>query len=624
MIENWFTNRCMTLVGASGRALTGESRDVAEAALTAARAVGKKVWTDRGGSFYTKERKLFARAEPLVDQNGNPVRICGHRVKLKAKFCSKCGGAAPGGWWRCGGCGKMIGNESMTCPHCGRRQNPSLRFNLADGNWRKGEEIFAERFELTDVAVVMSKGVNVQESQRVILLESGAVTDVLGAGFYQAANLNPESQVGDRSIVMVDNAEFSIPVCVEGVRTKDDIEADLHVVLTLRFDPRGAKEFMCNLMGESLYLRDDALTASLGYDEVAHCLLQDVDGSARNFCNTQDVSALFKDADCRIRLEDCIAERLTRNLSSIGMQFVRLKEVEFESEVFARLREMAGQVEEKRREIEFMKRADELANDATRREAMNESAMEDYMAQLAHEKGIKDDLRVQEVERIRDQWDFDREYLELEHENNLDDLQQKRQLARDERDAEHDERVRDLRHRKELERRIAEQNSSLEFMKVEALIQEAKLAIERKKVVAEQESTAGWARIKQQNQAFKQGQKIELMKAAQGVDLKALLMAEEDPEKREHLLRLHEQEQQSRMTPELLLAAAAARGNAAAAEALTRMNRSQIDAIERSKAENREIYERMLQMNEREFNQATDSMAKNASGTGNTTTQIIK
>ncbi len=624
MIDNWFTNKCMALVGPNGRALSGDALEAAEAALSGAKQSNRKLWTDRNGFFYQKERRLFARALPLTDRNGNPVRICGRPVKIKANFCSKCGGSAPGGWWRCGGCGKHIGNESKTCPHCGREQNPSLRLDLSDGSWRKDEEVFAERFELSDIAPLMEKGLNIQESQCAVLLEGGAVVDVLNAGFYQAADFEAKdgTPTGDRSIVMVDNSEVVLPVCVEAVRTGDDIEADLHAVIALRFDAANAKEFMRNLMGSSLYLRNDTITASLAYDEIAHCILQDVDASAREFCNTQSVTELFKSADVRIRLENHIAARLVRNLGSIGMRFIRLKEVEFESEVFAKLRDMSGQVEAKRREIEFMQRADELANDATRREAMSEYDMEDYMNQLAHEKGIKDELREQELERMRGVWAAEKERSALNHQNSLADLQQESELGRDLRQTEHEEETRELRHRKELERRIAEQNSSLEFMKVETLIQDIRIEIETKKTRAEQDTTEGWLKIKQQKEAFNQNQKIELMKAASGVDMQALIMAEEDPEKREHLLRLHEQEMQSKMTPELLLAAAAARGNPAAAEALSRMNKDQLAAIERSKTENREVYERMLSMNERMFSQATDSMAKNAANSN--TTQIIK
>ena len=88
MIDNWFTNKCMTLVGANGRALAGEALELAELALQEVKAANHKVWTDRNGNFYHKERSLFASARPVIDQNGNQVRICGRLVKFKAKFCS--------------------------------------------------------------------------------------------------------------------------------------------------------------------------------------------------------------------------------------------------------------------------------------------------------------------------------------------------------------------------------------------------------------------------------------------------------------------------------------------------------------------------------------------------------
>ena len=623
MIDNWFTNKCMTLVGSNGRALSGDALEAAEQALQDAKIANHKLWTDRNGNFYHKERNLFAAVLPLVDRNGNQVRICGRQVKIKAKFCSKCGGTAPGSWWRCGGCGKLIGSESKSCPHCGRVQNPMMRLDISDGSWRKDEEVFAERFELQDIAPLMQNGLNIQESQNAILLEGGAVVDILDAGFYQTQDID-KSPNGDKSLVMVDRSEFVLPVLVEKIRTSDDIEADLHAVVVLRFAPENAKEFMCNLMGSALYLKDDALTASLGYDEIAHCILADVDAAARNFCNNTTVATLFKDAATRMQLEDYIAASLQRNLTAIGMSFIRLQEVEFESEVFDKLRDMSGQLEARRKEIEFMQRADALANDATRREAMSEYEMEDFMNQLAHEKGIKDDLRIQEIARMKKNWERQQEKDDLSHEHDLDDLQQMRQLDRDRTDAEFKQEMLDLEHKKDLERRIAAQNSSLEYMQIESRIQDLKIDIERKKVAAEQEAAAEWLRIKQEKQAFNQSQKIEMLKAASGADIQALLIAEDDSDKRRDLLALYEQQQQAKMTPELLLAAAAARGNAAAADALSRLNKDQLDAIERSKNENKEIFEKMLQMNERMFNQATDNMAKNSGTSNSTTTQIIK
>ena len=144
------------------------------------------------------------------------------------------------------------------------------------------------------------------------------------------------------------------------------------------------------------------------------------------------------------------------------------------------------------------------------------------------------------------------------------------------------------------------------------------------KADAEQETTKGWLAIKQQKQDFNQQKKIEMMQAAANMDIKSLLMAEDDPAKREHLLRLHEQELQSKMTPELLLAAAAARGNPAAAAALSSLNQEQLRVIEQSKTENKALYEQMLQMSERMFSKAAESMAKASEKGSGSTTQIIK
>lgn len=625
MIEKLYTNKCTALVGENGRALSGEALEKAEKALREATASGYKIWFDKNGSAYVAERALFASPSLLVDEDGHPVRICGKRVHIAAKFCSKCGSASPHGWWRCGGCGKRVGNDSRSCPHCGKVQNLSSRLNMADGHWQKNEEIFAESFEYADVKTLLGQGLNVQENQIAVLLEGGVVIEVLEKGFYPVSKLEPlERTVGEQTIVMVDNSEFMLPICVGKLRTGDDIEVDLHMVAVLQFDKSNVNKFMRNLMGNSLYLRGDGLISAVGYDEIARSLLQELDSAVREFCNAHTVTELFKNPDLRITLEDYVASRVSRTLVSQGVGFVRIKELEFESEVFEELRFLSGEVEAKRREIEFMRRADELANDATRREAMSEFEMEDYMTQLAHEKGIKDELRIQELERMKYIWEQKKEKEALAHENALDDLQQASQLERDYRDAEHEQEVLGLQRKKELERRLMEQNSTLDNMQIEAKIQEIRLKIEKDKADAEQETTKGWLEIKQQKQDFNQQKKIEMMQAAANMDIKSLLMAEDDPAKREHLLRLHEQELQSKMTPELLLAAAAARGNPAAAAALSSLNQEQLRVIEQSKTENKALYEQMLQMSERMFSKAAESMAKASEKGSGSTTQIIK
>jgi hypothetical protein len=252
--------------------------------------------------------------------------------------------------------------------------------------------------------------------------------------------------------------------------------------------------------------------------------------------------------------------------------------------------------------------------------------MEEFMKQLAQEKAIKDDLRAQELERMRVLWQRQKDKEIISHEHDLNDLEQERQHEHDRIDAHFKHEMLDLDHRKAIERRINEQKGNLEYEQIESQIQTIKIDVQRKKVAAEHEAAAGWLKLKQEKKAFDQKLKLDMLKAADGVNLQALLMAEEDPDKRRDMLSMFELQQQTKMTPELLLAAAAARGNAAAAEALTHMDQSKLDALERFKNENKAVYEQMLQMSERMYNQALDKMAQSRdnSQNNNLTAQIIK
>ena len=199
-----------------------------------------------------------------------------------------------------------------------------------------------------------------------------------------------------------------------------------------------------------------------------------------------------------------------------------------------------------------------------------------------------------------------------------------RQLDRDRTDAEFEQDILDLQKKRELLRQAEEQKSALEAMKLQSEIQKLQLDIERRKVMAEQESAEKWLDIKMKKQRFNQEQKIDMFKAFSNGDLQALIAIEDDPGKRADLLKLYEQQLQSRMTPELLLAAAAARGNSSAAEAMAKLSQEKLDAVIRSKEENRELYEQMINMSERMFNKSVESMAKRFSEGGSNISTIIK
>ncbi len=622
---DFFSKRCMALVGDDGKRLQGDALQAAENALTLARSLNNKVWANSRGIFFAKNG-LFAMAKVVVDSNGNPVRICGRPVPNGAKFCSKCGTSAPGSWWRCSGCGKYIGIESATCPHCGKDQSPVQRQDFSDGRWRKGEEIFAERFEVNDLSPLMRNGLEIQANQCAIWVSGGEVVRVLAPGFYPASEffVDPAIKVPNRTLIMLDDSDFALPIGVSAIRTKEDIESDLHLMMVLRFDHGNPQEFMRNLMGNNLYLSKDSISASVAYDEVAHCILQAVDSVVREFCAGATVEELYRSADLRMKLEDVIAGYLKDNLHSIGMSFVRLKECEFESAAFEHLRKMSGDIEVKRREIEFIRRADELANDATRRKAMSEAEMEDFMVQLAQEKNIKAELRMQEITRLKNAWIFEQQKTFISQKHDLADMESDHTREQEKLNARHTEDIRNIHADEDRSRLIKDQKTTLESVSIEKDIQKIQDDIARAHNAVVAEQLLAEQQLHERKKAFKQQQKLEWLNAIAGKDISVLLAVEDDREKRDSLLKLHEQQTMSRMTPELLLAAAAARGNSAAAEALSKLNKDQIAVIEQAKNENKEIYDEMLKMSERMFNQAAVSMAKGNAMPSTTTTQVIK
>ena len=691
MFESWFTNKCTAFINASGRMLEGEELEAAKKAVKSAELANLKIWTDKDGAFYVKKRSLFASAERLCDSSGNPVTVCNHKVNIQARFCSKCGAPAPGGWWKCSGCGEYIGNDSKTCPHCGKTQSVTVRHNFSNGNWIKNEDVIAEYIDLEDVASKMENGLSVHTNQLCLFLSGGRVVEVLEPGSYSDEQLKimAEPFGGNRGVVMLDKAEFPVRMCVEKLYSKENIEADLHISLTLRIDSLNFNDFLQNYMGKGLTLNKGSFSSVVTYDEVARNLLQFADMLAREYCVTRTVKEFFCDADVRKELEKHIAEELFDHLKSAGMTLVRLGEVEFESEVFEKLRESAGDLERYRRELEFMNQVRDLENDKQKQETLTENEMADFFREVAKEKSIKEQLYEEEMEQLQRTRQLHKEIRDLELKCDIQDEKLKRanqsrllqlrqdleiqKAAHDQRlqlrqmeqekillELDFDNRLADARHT--LATKVQHNNFDLadsqlaHDQKVEKLTTEHSINISRSKLdsklsdqqlIAEaevklkitQNDAANTIRknttltdlelrersarteigirkeeaftnaeinqkngmvdleiqkeklqmeleakerandidldrldrlvaIKNAKHDAKQQRNIALLKAADGADITALLMATDDPVLRKQLLELHLQQQKQEMSPEKILALAAAEGNRDVLDAL--------------------------------------------------------
>lgn len=386
-----FSDKCTALISLeTGRHLTGDELLEARRILAA-------------------EKGLFSRASSVLASRG--WGICGHDVKKKARFCSKCGAPAPKGWIKCPSCGKWVGNEMTHCWNCDHPLHPETRTNLEGGVWNRAEGVFAERFEVGETANMLRQGIQIQEGTAAILLDAGKESRVLGPGRHDPdSTLRAINWFGNpppRSAVLVDAGEFVIPLRMsEGLATADGMPVSVYAELTLRFVRSRADDFMANVLKDA---------RQLTYAEFAESISGVLTYGVKNLCTTSTVEDLVKDPDRRDQFEAAIRKAASETLKVWGFEIVRVAAADFASAEYEKVEAANREFAAKRREIEFLRKSRELLADdaekdrtlaARERETAAGVAMDgaktdhdlaEYMAQLAQEKGIADTERDTEL-----------------------------------------------------------------------------------------------------------------------------------------------------------------------------------------------------------------------------------
>ena len=377
-----FSDKCTAIVSLeTGRHLTGDELAAAKAALR-------------------NEKGLFHGASAVLKEHG--WGICGHSVKKKARFCSKCGASAPKGWVKCPSCGKWVGNEMTHCWNCDHALYPETRTNLEGGVWNRTPEMFAERFEVGEVENMLKNGIQVQEGTAAILIDGGREKTVIGPGRHEPAStlrsINWFGNPPPRSVVLVDAGEFVVPLRMEeGLRTADGFPVSVYAELTMRFVRSRADDFLANFMKESRALPYESLGKSISAQ-----LVYGVD----NLCNTSTVEDLVKDPARRDQFEAAIRKAASETLKAWGFEVVRVGAADFASPEYEKVRLQNATLDGKRRELEFLQKTRELLNgdaaknrdlDAAERETADGGKMDaakadfdlaQYMDGLAQEKEI--------------------------------------------------------------------------------------------------------------------------------------------------------------------------------------------------------------------------------------------
>lgn len=354
-------------------------------------------------------------AELVVGPFSDMCPKCGNEVPRRARFCSKCGHGAPVGWFKCPQCGNWVGNDSKFCPHCNHPLFPEDRIDLAGGVWARKPGEFARRFELDDVRFIKENGLMVQEGTVAVLLDGGKEVKELGPGrHHPTGTLRTINWFGDpppRSAVMVDSGECVFRVDFTGrnsgvgevmsapLRSAEELEVGCVAEITLKFVPGRADRFIANVMKES---------RSISMKDVCELIYENALSAVRDLCTQSKIEDLVKDPERRERFEDGITRALRESMKDWGLEIVRTGAVEFYGPAYEEMRQKYGELEKRRRLVEFGKaQLEVIAAEADRntaaceRNAQRKQEYEEYLEQLAQEKGLSRIDREQEMEIAR-------------------------------------------------------------------------------------------------------------------------------------------------------------------------------------------------------------------------------
>ncbi|MFT5198505.1 MAG: hypothetical protein ACI87O_001162 [Planctomycetota bacterium] len=493
---------------------------------------------------------------------------CGNKVRKAARFCNKCGTPAPGGWWRCSGCRKWIGNDSKFCPHCDTRLYPEDRADMAGGVWSKSGDVFARRFEIGDIKRLLTKDLQVQAGTQALLLDGGKYKGMLDSGTHNpdslARKLNHFGNPPPRSVVLLDSADVVLPMRVEGLQTADPFPIEFYGEIILRFDGdnKAALAFISNLMKD----RRELLFA-----DILERLNPDIRHAVDAMCVKSTVDDLVRDPERRLRLADEIGRYVEGALAAYGMTLVRVSSAEFLGQEYEAHAGQLVELETTRRTLEYDQRMRSLLTQEQMASFKDEQELIDYQATLAHEYGITQARRDREQKDLLDGWRHQDELTELRHKFVVEQEAQGDDIGR------------------KVEWEAYERDRS---------VKDASAQVQVRQILFDQEKTEKEWETQRERDAVALGMDIrkkkDERKAAnrqadvdrrKGLNELELLADIDDPDLRATLMAALKLKAQAGMTPEQLLAMAA-ESSGQAADALARMK-------EGNEAHYRELLEEM-------------------------------
>ncbi len=486
---------------------------------------------------------------------------CNNSVRKGARFCNKCGSPAPGGWWKCPSCNKWIGNDAQFCSHCNTPLYPEDRSAIAGGVWRKDPGLLAQRFEIGDIKRLLKDDLQIQEGTVAVVIDGGHLHGILESGRHNPDSLmrriNWFGNPPPRSTVLMDAGDVALPLKVEGLRTAEHHPIEFYGEVILRFvnDKASALAFLENALKDR---------RQLTYQDISASLQGVVRTAVDALCVTSKLDDLVRDPERRLRLQETMVRGIGEDVGRYGLQVVRVSSAEFTGEAYEAYAEQLGDVDIKRRQLEYAATMRAMLNKETMSQIKDQNELLEYEAQAAQEFGISQAHREQERTVL---------LRGFNHQNELDEL----------------------RHQHDVENQEVEQSIGVKVKwddyNLELQIRKANTDAEARRIAVtqEMEEAREALKLRQEKDRVDQERKAADAKRRANMSLQERLMDVDDPAVRAQLLELMINERNQNMTPEQILAEAA-RHSPAAAAALTSMSDKSKENAERVLAEMKKLY----------------------------------
>lgn len=469
---------------------------------------------------------------------------CGNIVSKRARFCNHCGAPTPGGWWKCPGCGKWVGNDVEHCSHCNTRLYPDERASAAGGVWQKKPEIFAQRFDVGNLKLGAGDSLQVQEGTAAILMEAGAVSHVLEAGLHGMDGLlrkiNWFGAPPPRGVVLIDAGEVIVPLHLENLRTAEHFPLEFFGEVILRFGGRkdDGRAFVGNVLKEARECR---------FADLAKRIEPWIRNAVDEMCTTSTLEDLVRDPERRVRLQERMESRLQGELGACGLELVRVSSAEFTGEEYEELEEALGELAVARRSAEQAAAVRRLKSQVEMGRFKDEKELAEYKETLDAEYRTGQEQRAREFAELK---------ASLEHAAAMAEQGRIAELAGAKKEAEEAER--DRRHtadRAETEHKIGLDTLAGEHGRSEK-VADAKADAAVSGIAADEEfrQTAEALKLRERKVEIHLKEKAEAARRRKGMSLAELLADTEDAAVREDQLAALRLQLQAGKTPEQLLA----------------------------------------------------------------------